>query len=220
MNLEGSRVVAKNPSKYIALTAYCLVFFLVWTIFELLIKPGITLQILKQGIKVLVWTLPALLLVWKNPGFVGIGLREMFAAKVRWRRYIWVFALFAAYILGGAYLMKGNLSLSESFSADSILIVLFVGITEEMVFRGWLLNATVSGKSKIPAVSINALMFLAIHFPRWIAEDSFSINFTNLEFLGIIALSVIFSLSFIKSRNILVPIGLHMFWDLLAFLFF
>ncbi len=98
-----------------------------------------------------------------------------------------------------------------------MIIVLFVGITEEMVFRGWLLNATVSEKKKWMPVIINSLMFLFIHFPKWIHEGCFVENFQNMGFLSIIILSIIFSWTFIKSKNIWISILLHMYWDLLMF---
>ena len=177
-------------------------------------------QILKEVIKGLIWTVPALLLIGKNPGFVKISLKEMFTVKVRWLRYLWLFALFAVYILAGAYHRTGTLAISKDFSMDHVIILLFVGITEETVFRGWLLNTMISDKRKWPAVSVNALMFLVIHFPRWIVEGEFIASFIGFGFLSLIALSVAFSLVFVKSKNILVPICLHTFWDLLMFLFF
>ena len=98
--------------------------------------------------------------------------------------------------------------------------VLFVGITEEMVFRGWLLNITVTENRKWLPIIINAVMFLLIHFPIWIASGIFIDDFTSLNFLCVPALSIIFSWSFIKSKNIWIPITLHMYWDLLMDLFY
>lgn len=68
-------------------------------------------------------------------------------------------------------------------------------------------------------IGINAVMFLLIHFPSWIHKGILIENFANLGFLSIIILGVIFSQTFIKSKSILVPISLHMYWDLLMFLF-
>jgi membrane protease YdiL (CAAX protease family) len=86
-----------------------------------------------------------------------------------------------------------------------------------MVFRGWLLNATVKDIPQWLAVLLNALMFLAIHFPRWIQEGIFISTIASFNFMGIIILSVVFSLSFLKSKNILIPVTMHMLYDFLAF---
>ena len=96
---------------------------------------------------------------------------------------------------------------------------MFTNLTEEMVFRGWLLNVTVSENRKWLPIMINAVMFLLIHFPIWIASGVFIDSFTSLNFLCVPALSIIFSWTFIKSKSIWIPITLHMYWDLLVFLF-
>ena len=144
----------------------------------------------------------------------------MFTAKVNLFKYLPIFLCFTVYLLAGALIQNGKITVSESFSGGSLIIVLFVGITEETVFRGWFLNSTVGEKSKWLPVTINALMFLAIHFPKWIHSGSLIDNFKNMSFLGVIILSFIFSYTFIKSKNILVPVFLHMYWDLLMFLLY
>lgn len=184
-------------------------------------------QLIKSGIvKNAVWTLPAILLIKRFGSDVYITLREMFFAKVNWLRYLPLFAFSAAYILAGAVLHHGGLTLSDDFGAEKIIIVLFVGITEETVFRAWLLNASlrlwgapVSRHRQWLCLLLNAVMFLLIHFPVWIKSGVFVNNLTSLAFIEIIVLGVIFGLTFIRSRSIFVPLALHMFWDLLVFMF-
>ena len=203
------------------LVLYCLCFYAIWTCFELFLKPTIESTIIKTAvIKNLVWTIPALWMINRYHDHIYLKAKEMFTNRVNWLKYLPLFILFAFYVLMGAYLQKGQIAISPSFSFDDIVVVLFVGITEEMVFRGWLLNATVNDKNPWLAVSVNSLMFLIIHFPAWFYRGEFFANFQSLGFLSIIALSGIFGFTFLKSKNILVPISLHMFWDLLMFLFF
>ena len=124
------------------------------------------------------------------------------------------------YLLVGAFLVNGKLAVSETFGLEKLIVVLFVGITEETVFRGWLLNATLGEKKKWLPVAANSLMFLIIHFPVWIHDGVFVENFRNLAFLSPLLLGIIFGWTFIKSRCIWVPVALHMYWDLMMFLFF
>ena len=128
--------INKTEKKYIALTIYTLCFYALWAAFELYIKENITSQLLKTGvIKAVVWVLPAMLLVYKFRDSVQIGLKEMFVTEVKWQRYLWVYALLAVWVLLGGIQYGG---LSFNLAPDELIIVLFVGITEEMVFRGWL----------------------------------------------------------------------------------
>ena len=146
----------------------------------------------------------------------------MFTNRVKLLKYIPVYLGFTAYLIIGAFIRKGGLAVSDSFSCScsDLIDVLFVGITEEMVFRGWLLNVTVSENRKWLPIIINAVMFLLIHFPIWIKSGVFIDSFTSLNFLCVPILSVIFSWSFIKSKSIWIPITLHMYWDLLMCLFY
>ena len=215
--------------KYAVLIIYTVIFYGIWTAWEFYFKPWLdtiieneyAAQFIKSGvIKNLIWTLPAILIIKYFETDLYIGLREMFTTKVKWLKYFPIFLLFTVYLLAGVLIQNGKITVSESFIGSSLIIVLFVGITEETVFRGWLLNSTVGEKRKLLPVTINALMFLVIHFPNWIYSGSFIDNFKNMSFFSVIILNFIFSYTFIKSQNILVPIFLHMYWDLLMFLFY
>lgn len=216
-------------NKRIALTVYTIVFYTLWAIFEFAVKDKLNslipnemiCQFVKSGvIKNLVWTLPAILLVRRFQSEAFVSLKEMFTVKTDALKSLPILIAFTVYLLAGSILKNGSLSVSDRFGIDEIITVLFVGLTEETVFRGWLLNVTIRGDRKWRYVIINALMFLAIHFPRWIHEGIFIGEFMGFGFFAIMALSVIFSWTFIKSRNLLVPIALHMYWDLLMFMFY
>lgn len=224
----------RRLSKTTALIVYIVVFYGLWTVWEFWVRDLISAsvgneylsQFIKSGvIKNLIWVLPAALLVKRFDGEVYVGLREMFTSQVRVWKYLPMFLLFGVYLIGGAVLTNGGLAVSGSFGSDKLIVVLFVGITEEMVFRGWLLNAFIgkngnSGSKKWLAVIVNSVMFLLIHFPVWIHGGVFIEEFRSFGFLSILILSGIFGWTFIKSKNILIPVALHMYWDLLMFLFF
>lgn len=219
----------RTLSKKTALIIYVLVFYGVWTAWELWVKALITVavpnaylsQLIKSGvIKNVVWVLPAVLLGMRFESEMFVGVKEMFTKKVNVLKYLPIFAVFTVYLLVGAFLQKGRLAISETFGLDKLIIVLFVGITEETVFRGWFLNATLGERKKTLSVAANAVMFLLIHFPVWIHDGVFFENFRNFGFLSVLILSVIFGVTFIKSKSMWVPVTLHMYWDLLMFLFY
>lgn len=221
--------MSNKSTKKRVLFAYVLVFYSVWTAWEFWGKGVVSgavgneylAQLIKSGVvKNLVWTLPALVLIHRFGADMYVGLREMFAFRARLFRYFPLVLLFTVYLLIGAFLQKGTLDVSETFGPSEVIIVLFVGVTEETVFRGWLLNSTFSETSKWPALIVNSLMFLLIHFPVWICDGVFVSNFRTLGFLSVPILSVIFGWTFIKSRSIWIPIALHMYWDLLMFMLY
>ena len=205
------KVKTEKKQKIPVIIIYSLIFYGVWALWELfgrsavgsVVSDEFLLPFITEGIiKVSVWVLPAVCLVRYFRDDVYIGLKDMFTNRVKLLKYIPVYLV------------------SDSFSCGDLIDVLFVGITEEMVFRGWLLNITVSEKRKWLPIMINAVMFLLIHFPIWIKSGVFIDSFTSLNFLCVPVLSVIFSWSFIKSKSIWIPITLHMYWDLLMCLFY
>ena len=220
----------KRISKTKVLILYSIAFYTIWTLLEFLVKPviddifhgEISSQIVKTVvIKNLVWVLPAALLVHHYNDDVCIRLKEMFTTKVKWLRYLPVFLLFVLYSLVTAYLHKGSLTLNSDFGAKEIIMYSFVGTTEEMVFRGWLLNA-MAGKERQnqwKAILLSSLMFVAIHIPTWTIHGELAGVFLHFGFVQVIILSIIFSVTFLKSRNILVPVALHMIYDFLLDMF-
>lgn len=208
------------------LVIYTLIFYGIWSLFEIFIKGAVSAsieneliaQFIKSGIiKNLVWTLPAVFLIRFFEDDSYLRLKEMFTNKVNLSKFVPHFLAFTAYVLLAALLTRGNIS--AGICGDDLIILLFVGITEETVFRGWLLNATITENRKWLPILVNAVMFLLIHFPSWIASGEFSDISVIPNALCVLALSVIFSLSFIKSKSIWLPIALHTYWDLLVFLF-
>ncbi len=178
-------------------------------------------QLIKSGVvKNLVWTLPAIVLMNRFRADMYVSPKEMFTPRVSPQRLLLPFCLFTLYLLCGAVLTKGRLAVRPGFGLCDLIIVLFVGVTEETVFRGWLLNATLRKQEKWRAIFLNALMFLAIHFPVWLCQGTFLFQFQSLGFLSLLLLSVIFSWLFIQNKSIWVPVFFHMYWDLLILMLY
>lgn len=223
--MSENKTIKKIPVR--TLVVYSVLFYGAWSIVHFFIDPVITAEcsevmstfLINGVIKNLIWTLPALLLIRKYKDSMYVGLKEMFTPDKKCVKYLWVFPAMAAYIILAVVIHGGKITIQESFGISDIIVVLFVGITEELVFRGWLLNSTVNmGENK--ALAINAAMFLLIHFPKWICDGVFVSNITSFSFVSIIALSVIFGLLFLRTKNILIPVAAHMMWDLLLFMLY
>ena len=221
----------------LVIAIYSLLLYSVWTVYHFFILKHIEAipneavsALLNDGLcKNIVWTLPAVLLIRRYSDKLEISPSKFFSWKKEYFKYLLIFPAFAAYIVFGIIAHKTKFDFS--IDIKQIVTVVFVGITEELVFRVWLLNSTIKYAKKpeneddIPwqeyaCIALNAVMFLAIHFPRWLSEGVFIYNITSLGFLSILVLSVVFSLVFLKTKNIVLPITLHMFWDFLIFLLY
>lgn len=213
-----------RKSLNITLVVYFIIFYAIWALIELVFVPMTGLDknplmysIIKCGIiKCVVWVVPAIMLTRYFNELMFAKKDNIFSFKVNWVKYVPVFIILTAYVLIVTYIITGTIALNKEFAFSDIIWLLFVGITEEMVFRGWLLNATITENKKWLPIIINSLLFLLIHFPIWIQEGCFVDNILSGGFIIIIVLSVIFSWTFVKSKSIMVPVVLHMFYDFIA----
>ncbi|MBQ8959684.1 MAG: CPBP family intramembrane metalloprotease [Ruminococcus sp.] len=209
----------RNAKVYIL---YILLFFLAWTLETFLVSGRLEAAfstsvsgLSQDGIcKTLIWAVPALLLIRRYNDRLFVQ-KELFVPRHGWPLFLAIFLVFTVYLLIIKYRQSGKIALAEDFSPLLILVYLFVGFNEEIVFRGWLLNAVYREDKMWQCFLVNSLLFLAIHFPSWIQHGSFAGNILSGGFMSIVLLSFVFSFSFVKSRNIVVPALLHFWWDLL-----
>ena len=226
------------------ISIYCLIFYILWSIRELFIRPifldsldEILFQVMESIIKISIWTLPAIILIKHYKNDMWINLKEMFVnkpnlfekksleIKPKWYKFniekdpLFIYLLFLLIIPLRAFILFKEFTIHSSFQLIKLIeIVLFVGITEEIVFRGWLLNALLNKMKQWSAILLNSLLFLFVHFPIWIyfEYDIFTILSNSL---GVFGISIILCILFIKSKSIIIPIVFHMTWNLLLSLF-
>ena len=214
----------KHKLTPIKIGIYLIIFLAIWSVRELVVQPvfldplgDVTMEVIGTAIKLLVWTLPAVLLIRHYRGDMWLGLKEMFTNRPVWFKDAYILLLiFAPLLRAGIF---NGFALNPDFEPVRLIgSVVFVGVTEELVFRGFLLN-TFLKRMKIPyAIALDAVLFLLIHYPIWINRGFGAIDFLQAS-IGVLALSVLFAYSFIKTKNILVPITLHMLWNLQVGLF-
>ncbi|MCL2838758.1 MAG: CPBP family intramembrane metalloprotease [Oscillospiraceae bacterium] len=203
--------------------AYCLIFFAIWSVRELIIRPfwlnqfdGLTWHILESSMKLLVWTLPAILLIKYFQDDMWISLKEMFTTKPRWFKGAPILSIIIIVPVLQALIFGGGLAIRPDFVPLSLIQgVMFAGITEDIVFRGFLLNAFLKKMKTWQAVALDAVLFYLIHVPIWIYQGN-DLGFFLSASVTVMGLSAIFAYSFIKTKNIFVPIVLHMIWNLLV----
>jgi len=212
----------KRRLTFYKIIVYLIIFFAIWTIQELIVRPQFlntldspTTEFLGQAIKLLVWTLPAVLLIRHYHDDMQFGLKEMFTTKPNWREAAPYFAVLIVPFLQ-AFIYGGGISINPDFVPSRLIEpVIFAGITEELVFRGFLLN-TFLKRMKVPqAIALDAVLFALIHYPILIYRG-FGVADFIWPSISFVALSTVFALSFIKSKNIFIPMAIHMIWNLLV----
>ncbi|WP_281644763.1 CPBP family intramembrane glutamic endopeptidase [Bacteroides zoogleoformans] len=138
---------------------------------------------------------------------LGLSLRG------RWKDWLagMLFAI-TLYAVGfGASLSLGAVAVSgASFHfpslSISLLYFLLVGITEELMMRGFVLGRMLDGGvNKFTALFVSSVLFSLLHL--------FNPNFEFLPFLNILLAGILLGASYIYTRNLCFPIALHWFWN-------
>lgn len=205
---------------------YCICLFAIWALREFFVRQRVSEWLGEWGgvafntaTKLLVWTAPALWLVRRYPEDMMIP--KLFAQPVRWRRVLPVAAgLMLLAVLSALITLKGRLAIQPGFRPSALIgTVLFVGITEEAVFRGFLLNTFSKRMKEGTALVVSSFLFVLIHFPIWYTNGLFgSMTDVLRSSLSIFVLGIVFGITFVKEENLIAPIVLHMAWNLPALL--
>lgn len=206
------------------LITYLFIFYLWWAVEEICNWQYSSIPLLQESISALVkfatWSIPAYFLIKKYSDRLAIGYSTMFKNHFRFWPYLGLFILMLIYLFATVYFASGTIRINPSWHpTDLIGSFLIVGITEELVFRGWILNALLPKFKTWVALLIDSILFLVIHFPIWYRTGTFLSNFASGSEFTVIILGILFGLLFIKSKNIFVPIIFHMFWDLILTVF-
>ena len=219
-NIEMTR---RKSNRIPALIIHAIIFYAFWACWALLIRPAMKdalqnaflLEILGACVKLAAWTLPALLLIRHYSPELQVGFRQMFTEKVPLKSAVLWILLFLAYSGGDRLfaLFKGTLHINPEFSLQTHFWLLGVGITEELVFRGWMLNATAKSERDWKMILLNSFMFLCIHFPGWIEKGIFVGAFTGFGFLSVMLFGAAAGICFLKTKNILLIVFIHMLYD-------
>lgn len=200
--------------------------FILWSITQIFIYPNLhidniyILQLTKDfGFKVLIWLIPAILLINKYNDYLYIKKDELYNSKINYKYLLKILGILLIIVFLNSLIRKGTISINNSFNLTNIIMAISAGITEEFVLRGFLLNIIYNENKHYQNIIINALLFLLIHFPFWIVSGVLISNITSLAFLSIIVLSIVLSEFLIENKNIKFPIIVHIFWDLIIFMF-
>ncbi|HOM02230.1 MAG TPA: type II CAAX endopeptidase family protein [Acetivibrio sp.] len=170
-------MVDSKNKKYIikVLTLYLIAFFSFWAVYTILIEPlfekGPPLLNIIGGnlIKLCAWTVPALILlkyIFKEKPLDYIKLSKNNLRGLAYGSLYGVVIII--YVCVSRFLASGELKFNPFFSLDSwIGGVLLIGFTEEIVFRGFLLQKFEEALGSKYANIITAVTFFLIHFPKW-----------------------------------------------------
>ena len=171
-----------KKSVAIMMITYLVMFYGLWTVYALVISPYLDefptiIRVISKNLsKLLLWTLPVVIqlkYIYKNNLLDYLKLDKNISKGFIYGAIFG--ALITLYIMYRKVMISGGLSFNLLFDINAwIGAVLLVGFTEEVVFRGFILQKFEEIMNFKMANIITSILFVFIHFPRWIQEGNFS----------------------------------------------
>ena len=205
---------------------YFIIFYVLWCIRELWlvqyldmmnsIPRGITSAI----IKIAIWVIPVMFLVKimeKGNPLSNLGLRHHFKKGLKWVG--WVSFVFILYLIFNLTVLKNDINFQIGFN-DWLNTILLVGITEEIVFRGFLLRKLMDTYKFWIANIMTSLLFVIIHFPIWLYDGLFEFPYIVSAIVQVFLLSIGFGFVYKKTSSLWSVIMIHSLYNLVVSLFY
>lgn len=205
---------------------YFIALFALWCIRELWLVQFLDMMdavpraITSATIKIIIWVIPVILLVKflerSNP-FSYLGLRHHVKNVLKWIGWASLVLLF--YLVLNMTILNNKIDFQLEFH-EWLNVVLLVGITEEIVFRGFILRKLMDSFRFYIANIITALLFLSIHFPIWFYKGLFESPNILSSMLTVFVLGIIFGFIYKKSKSLWSVIIIHSLYNLFVSLFY
>lgn len=213
----GSKVI----KQYIWI--YFILFFILWCIRELWFVQYLDLMdsvpraIISAIIKIAIWIIPVLLIIKimeRGEPFSYLGLRQNVREGLKWTAWVSVIFISLLVVLN-VIILDNTIDFQIGFNAW-LNTILLVGITEEIVFRGFLLRKLMDSFRFWKANIITSLLFVSIHFPIWMYRGLFEFPTIFGSILTVFVLSILFGVVYKKSHSLWSVILIHSLYNFLV----
>lgn len=201
-----------------------IVFILIWAFNILVISHKVDAiftepynLIIRTFLKLIIWVGYSLFFINKYNKDLKVKKEELFKFKEKKLTLKLVLLIITISFLIMLFTRKG-IYINDFTIDDFFNKFLLVGIEEELVFRGLILNG-LSKKNKFAKASIiTSVLFSLIHIPIYIRSELL-LSDIILNCLKIVVISCFYNSIFNETKSIWPIVIFHSFWDISFFLF-
>lgn len=172
----------------------------------------------------LLWAAPFIFLIYRNTKHISVGMKDLFLHKICWRPTVVILFLITAYAVLGMLVNHGGFWINpDILLAQELPKFLVVGFAEEIVYRGWGMNAFMAFVSARKANILSSVYFVVLHFPsyfiKWYLNGSLAISAMLTQAVYVFVLGLLFGYIFRKNRSIIPSMVIHFWADFSSVLF-
>lgn len=109
-------------------------------------------------------------------------------------------------LLGTNNIVVTNIQSPGSTFAIAVVVMMMVGLGEELIMRGYIQNNLMTSMNKYAALFLTSLLFSAGHF--------LNPNASALGLVNIILAGLLLGIYYVHQQNLWLPMGMHFTWNL------
>ncbi|MBU9745063.1 CPBP family intramembrane metalloprotease [Lachnospiraceae bacterium ASD3451] len=172
----------------------------------------------------LVWAVPFIIFIFRYSAQISVNSRELFLHKIHWKSFLGFLFGITAYAIAGMILNHGGFWLNPDLNIlQELPKFLIVGFVEEIVYRGWGMNAFAACMKEKKANIWASLYFVLLHFPsyfiHWYLDGTLAVSAMLTQAVYVFVLGLVFGYLFRKSKSILPAAVIHFWSDFSSILF-
>lgn len=207
-----------------------LMFILLWTVVtnawnytELLFgaQRGSLVNYIYDFISRFVWAVPAIILLKLYAKNIPTTWKQLFTNKLHMKSFIVAVTIILIYTVAAMFVNHGGFWVNPTFSFfkhfPTFVMVAFV---EELVYRGWGLNALSAFVSERKANIISTIFFVLLHLPAYFIKfyltGTFLIAAVAAQCVFVLILGLFFGYLYRKGKSLWSPIIVHFLADFLS----
>ena len=168
-----------------------------------------------------VWAIPAIFLLRLYTREVPVTLKQLFKNKPHMKSLLVTVAVVVIYNFGAMLVQHGGLWMNPSFSfVKHFTMFIMVGFAEELVYRGWGLNALSLFLSERNANLVSNLFFVILHLPAYFIKlylnGTFPVAAIATQCVMVFILGLLFGYLYRRGKSLWSPIIVHFLADFLS----
>lgn len=169
----------------------------------------------------IIWVAPAIILLQVYKKEIPTTLKKLFSNMPNSKPLIITVAVIIVYHFGGMFYAHGGIWINPEFDFfKHLLMFVSVAFVEEMVYRGWGLNAFSKYLSERKANIISNIFFVLLHLPAYFIKlyltGTFPVEVVVTQCAFVFVLGLLFGYLYRKGKSLWSPMIVHFLADFLS----
>ena len=144
-----------------------------------------------------IWSIPFIVLIIKCADNLPENSKELFSHKWHWKSIIIALSAITVYLVVGMFVNHGGFWVNQDVCISQVFLkFLMLGVAEEIVYRGFGMNAFSAFMSERKANLLSSIYFVMLHFAsyfiHWYLDGTFAVTAMLTQAIYVLVMGLIF----------------------------